>query len=662
MTAWLGAGLADRAADEDRAFLPEDGTAADFDAVRGRTDPASARYDTATVVLTGRDPIRGTDVDDLREVAAGLRADPSLPVEAADDPVVAPDGRLAFVDLRLRSGDDPGPAVEAIRAAASERLAGAGREVMVTGGAAADADLGTGDVDLWLLLVSAAVVACILAVAYRSVLLWLLPVTVGIVAVVVSRGFTALLAMMGLGVTELAASIATVVVFGVSTDYALLLLNRLRTAAGTDRDRRRALASAVADVRTPVAVSAGIIALVVLTLVASPVPGMRALGPVLAVGVVTAATACLTLLPAVLAALPARRRARSGEAERRGGGRWVRVAGAVCRRPGAAVAVSGVLLAALALGGASWRSSADPLGQIPDDAESKRGAEALREHLGEAAEDPVEVILRGGEGNQRAVVTRADALGAELVGEEPGAGDDHVLLSFRLEPRPYTEEWSEDLARLEAAVLDVEPGAAIGGTAVEAVEREEAAVRQLWVVGPLLLLVLTAVLGIWLRSLVAAGVIVASSCLSCVAGWGALALLSPGLSGSRTVASEVLLFGFLFLVAFGVDYVVFLVDGIRRAPGRSLPARVSSGLAATGPVITAAGAILAATFATLVLLPEANVRQVGILVAVGVLIDTLVVRVLFVPAMLVIVGRRRGAGAGSAAVDRSRVSEGSFAR
>lgn len=648
LAGWLGGALADRVADEDRAFLPTDGTAADFDALRSRLVPPAERRDTATVVVTSQ----GAQLDEaalaqLRALGARLASDAGLPVTEADEPVLAPDHELAFLDLRMEASEDPGPAVERIRAAAREALGGDGRTVMVTGGAAADADLGTGDVDLWLLLVSAGVVACILAVAYRSLVLWLLPVSVGVVAVVVSHGLSAVLAATGVGVTDLAASIATVVVFGVSTDYALLLLNRLRGTAATGPGRAGAVAGATVAVRTPIAVSAGIIALVVMTLVISPVPGMRALGPVLAVGVVTAAFASLTLLPALLTLLPGRGR----PAPQRPEGvpsRWQRLADAVVGRPGRAAVVSAVLLSGLALGGLEWRSSADPLGQIPDGAESKRGAQALRDHLGSGGDATVSVIVADDAATGRAVVARVAGLGAVPASEPRRLGAGQVLLDFELPATPYTDAWSRDLDRFTAAVRDVAPDAAVGGTAVEAVERDAAATRQLWRVAPVLLLVLVLVLTGWLRSLASAAVIVASSCVSCLAAWGVTALVSPALSDSDTVAAEVLLFGFLFLVAFGVDYVVFLVDGIRRAPVGSASARVAHGLAATGPVITAAGAVLAATFATLLLLPEANVRQVGILVAVGVVIDTLIVRVLFVPAMLMLVGAGRWGRTGAA--------------
>ncbi|MBJ7355919.1 MMPL family transporter [Nocardioides sp.] len=633
---WLGAGLSAAQTDEDLSFLPAGSSSAAFLEQHERDQRDGPPRETATVVVQGAGVLGPPDLDALDELSATISGEPGLPAVATGPPVVSPDGRVAVLEVELQVDDDEvGGAVSRLREVGARWASTSAYEVLVTGEAGVDADLAAGDVDLWLLLCSAAVVAVVLAAVYRSPVLWLLPVGVGLVAVLVSRAALVVLAEVSVPVTELTASIGTVVVFGLSTDYALLLLHRLRNAAGRDGDER--LARARREVRTPVLVSAGTIVLAVLALTPSGVPAISGLGPALAVGVLSAAVVSLTLLPALLGLLGVPVPPRGN-----GAGAWSRLASSVVTRPVEAAGCAAGALVALACLVALWDASADPLANVPDQAESKRGAEVVRDHFGDGMTAPLVVSFSADAARSApaALEARARRAGVGLVTIDQEEVGSRLEVSLALETPPFTDAWRSDAEVVGELAAEIDEGALVGGSTAEAVDREAAVTTQLAVLTPLLLVALLVALTVWLRSLLASVVVVLSACLSAAAAVGATAVAMPVLAGSGESSAEVLLFGVLFLVAFGVDYLVFLVDGVRRSGPGPHPQRVADGLASTGPVISSAGLVLASTFAVLLFVPEANVRQVGLLVAVGVLVDTLVVRTFLVPPLLSWIGDR----------------------
>ncbi|PWN02078.1 hypothetical protein DJ010_16285 [Nocardioides silvaticus] len=644
VAAWVLAALASVVAatafpttetDEDLAFLPEDSASAEYLAQHlrdRRTDPPA---ETATLAVPTPDGAEAA-LPEVERLAQLLRSDAEGSRMAVDDPVVSPDSGLVVLDVELRVDEDElVDAVTRLRELCEEWQTTSGLTAYVTGEGGVDADLDAGDVDLWLLVCSVVVVAVILGLVYRSPTLWLLPVATGVVAVLVARGLVLLLPHLSVTVTELTGSIGTVVVFGVCTDYALLLLNRLRRSPSS-HDRGEAVAAAYREVRQPVLVSAATIVLAVLALSFSPIPGISGLGPALAVGVACAAAASLTLLPALLDLTGRRVRPATGP------GAWDRAAATVLRRPWVALGGAAVVLVCLGAAAFSWSSSADPLVNIDDSADSKRGALLVREHFGASATSPLMVSFSAA-APRDAVADLSDAtesqglatgvLGTEQVG-------DRTEVALVLATDPYSRSWADAAEQVRTIATGIDPGALVGGAAAEALDREEAVQSQLLHHAPVVLAALLVALWVWLRSLQASLVVIASGCLACLAAVGASVAAPTSLTGSAQSSAEVLLFGLLFLTAFGVDYLVFLVDGIRRAPAGTRRRRVAAGLASTGPVITSAGVVLAATFAVLLLVPETNVRQVGLLVAAGVLIDTLVVRTLLVPHLLARTGGR----------------------
>lgn len=649
----LSGGLGDEVADEDTAFLPRGGPAVAFieaERAAGRADDDHRATETAVVVVETGSALTPAVVDAVEELRAGLAAGVSgVPVAGVAEASRAVDGRAVAFEVELATDEEGLPeAVAGLRAEVGAALRGIeGARGHVTGSAAVDADLEAGDVDLKLLLGSMAVVVVILVLAYRSPVLWALPVATGVVAVVVARGLLWWLARSGVPVTELASSVVVVVVFGVSTDYSMLVLARIRGGAPT------------ASVRTPILVSAGTIVAAVGALLLASLPGIRGLGASVAVGVVVAAAANLLLLPALLHVLP--RRLLGWDTGADDGGRWRRIAAAVRRRAAAVAAGSGAVLAAAAAAGAfAWTTSSDPVANLEPGNDARQGIEAIRAHFGASAQAPVGVLLPVGFDDRDVLEARLRRIGAVVLPESDAVGD-RVRLEVATGSAPYTEAWREEVDRIGAEVAAVAPDAVVGGDAVETIDREAAVRSDLVRVVPPLVVAIAVVLLLWLRRPGATLVLVGASCLSFAAAVG-ISVPLFGLVGGRTSSAEVLLFGFVFLFAFGVDYLVFLMDEVRRTRGEpGGPAAICGGLARTGPVITSAGLVLAATFGLLTFLPEVNVRQLGVLVAVGVLVDTLVVRTFLVPAVLLMLAGRRGrvaARASSSADRRARV--GSF--
>lgn len=625
---WLPSGLAD----EDEAFLPSTGN---VDVIHGENNAHRAPTEDAVIVVTSSGNLTFADrraIEDLH------RALPDAEVTAVPPSTGAlvwtDDGKAAAFDVAIPVTEDDLPAaVGALRTWVNDRLEGEELSAYVTGSAGIDADAAAGNVDALLLLASLAMAAGVLILACRSAVLWVLPIITAVVAVILTRAGAALLAHAGLAVTELAVSISIVVVVGASTDYALLLLSRLQRLPHEQGDHRGErvddVAAAVHAVRHPVLVSAGTVAVATLSLLLASVPGLRGLGPVMALGVGSAALVTLTLLPLLLRCMPAgssaRRPAPPSSRSRR---RWTAVANAIGARPASALLIAATSLVVLALPALGWHTSADAVDNLPADSDARSGLLALRDHVGPGADAPVTIRTTDPDGVIGALAhTSSDV---RVIRAE-----DHIVEVILPEPS-YSDAWLSSVADVRSAARTIDPSATVGGSAAVSAESSQAVAADTKVIAPALVVLIGVILLIWLRSAIAVAVILLSSLLNGAAAVGLSWLVLEPLTGQATAAPEVLLFSFIFLFAFGVDYIVFLLHAVREARSQGDPLDTSTrrALVSTGPVITSAGAVLAATFAMLLFVPEAAVRQIGVLVAVGVLIDTAVTRTVLIPAVL----------------------------
>ena len=531
-----------------------------------------------------------------------------------------------------------------------------GGEVLVTGPAGTFADFGEafGAIDGLLLAVALGVVLVILLVVYRSPLLPLLVIVNSLLALAAASAVVYALTRAGvLDLNGQSQGILFILVVGAATDYALLLVARVREELRS-ADRVPAVATALRRTVEPVLASGGTVVLGVLCLLVSELSSTASLGPVAATGVVFAVLASLTFLPAVLVLLgrtafwPFRPQLGSTGVEERG--LWGRVARAVARRPRPVwVAVTAGLVGLCLLAPRLDTGAVAPSDVFLADVDSVAGSEALARHFPTGAGQPALVLGDAEELPDLLAATTSvpDVAGVLPVGVEPTpAGprgsptvvDGSVLLQATLDGTPSQE--AEAVAALREAARDVDPDALVGGSAAIEADTLAASSRDLRVIVPLVLLVIGVVLALLLRSLLAPALLVVTVVLSFGATIGVASVVFADVLDLPGVDPSIPLYAFVFLGALGIDYNIFLMTRLREeAQVVGTRAATVKALGVTGGVITSAGVVLAATFGTLAVLPILFLLQIAFLVAFGVLLDTFVVRGLLVPALVHDLGR-----------------------
>jgi RND superfamily putative drug exporter len=566
-------------------------------------------------------------------------------------PIPAEDGRALQVVVPLQVEEEGNgweqlaPRVEELRSIAGADAGGLG--VYVTGPAGYFADFSEvfSGFDARLLYTTAAIVVVILLLTYRSPVLWLLPLTCVFVALTAAQAVVYLLARDGgLTVNGQSAFILTVLVFGAGTDYALLLTARYREELRRHADRHQAMAVALGRAAPAIVASAATVVLSLLALLVAELASTRSLGPVMAVGVAVGLLAMITLLPALLVIVGRwvfwPRRPTLGSAEPTERGLWARIGQRMARRPRVVWVVTAVVLGALALGvtqleagGLQGRDS------FRTEPEAVKGEAALARHFPAGAGNPVQVI-----GSAEAAAQLQSAMsstpGVAAV-TRPQVNDGHAYLEATLTSAPDSQAGYDTVDRLRASVHAV-PGAdaKVGGTSAVNLDIQRATRHDRNLVVPLVLLVVLVVLALVLRAVVAPLLLLATVVLSFAAALGVSALAFEHLFGFAGADPAFPLWTFVFLVALGTDYNIFLMTRVHEESGRWGTRRGALvGLAATGGVITSAGVVLAGTFAALGTLPLVFVTEIGFAVAFGVLLDTFVVRSVLVTALNLDVGR-----------------------
>jgi RND superfamily putative drug exporter len=571
-----------------------------------------------------------------RRVLAGL-----IPGRRVQPPVASPDGQALLLGVAL-DGRDEDATYDATVRIRRQVTAGAppGLQVKVTGpaGFMVDAADAFGQIDTTLLLATVAVVAALLLLTYRSPVLWLLPLVAVFLANGIASAAVYLLASNGmLTVNGQSGGILTVLVFGAGTDYALLLVARYREELHRHADPHRAMAAALRRAGPVLLASAATVVAGLLCLLAAEMNNTRSLGPVGALGIACALLAMTTLLPALLV-LCGRwlfwpRIPLSGSALRAERAVWARVGDRIARRPRAVWVATAVVLAALATGAIGMRTGIPGEDAYTTSPDAVAGQQLLARHYPAGAAAPAEVTADAAAepvvtATVRATPGVAAVLPATSAGELMRVG---VVLAD-----PADSPAAERTVQRLRDALHAIPGAdaLVGGWTATNLDVATAAHHDRAVVIPLVLAVVFVVLAVLLRALVAPLLLIATVVLSFFAALGASWLAADRLAGFPAFDHQLVLIGFVFLVALGIDYNIFLMTRVREEVGR-LGHRpgVLRGLAATGSVITSAGLVLAATFAVLSVLPVTWMVELGVLVAVGVLLDTFVVRSVLVPAL-----------------------------
>jgi putative drug exporter of the RND superfamily len=563
-------------------------------------------------------------------------------VKELPPPTFSEDGNAAILVVPIESQGDEEiliGAVEDVREIAGTAATDA-LEVRVTGpaGFSADATKVFEGVNTTLLYATATLVLVLLIIIYRSPIFWVLPLLSVLFAEFVVRGFGYLMADAGLVINGQTGGIVLVLVFGAGTDYALLLTARYREELRRVEDKHDAMRIAVRRAGPAILASSGTVVAALLCLTLADVNSISGLGPVGAMGVAVAALAMLTVLPALL--LVGGRRAfwpfvpRFGDDETTGRGFWRKLGSRIERRPRPVWIVTALALGALALGTLTLDDNLTTASIFRGSVESVEGQRLLEESFPAGAGAPTTVLVRDSARLDAALEAAEASPDVASVGRvetgEPGARFDVVLTRD-----PYSEPAYVSITSLRddlraAAGDDV----LVGGPTAEEADLRAATQRDTKLLIPLVLLVVFAILVLLLRALVAPVVLMATVVLSFAAALGGALLLFEVFADFPGEDPSYPLLAFIFLVALGVDYNIFLMARVREE-ALTLPTREAmlKGLAVTGGVITSAGIVLAGTFSVLAVLPLIALTQFGVTVAFGVLLDALIVRSVLVPAL-----------------------------
>ncbi|MBF6338530.1 MMPL family transporter [Nocardia abscessus] len=601
----------------------------------------------AIIVVARADGGELTEDDRAATAAAVARASGRTP--GPGDLLAAPDRKAAIGQVPVNadlSGFALTDRIQEIRAAAREGLP-EGLSLQVTGGPAFGADIADSfsGANVTLLAVTAVVVAVLLIATYRSPVLWLVPLlVVGAADRVATSAGTALARLTPLTFDGSTSGVTSVLVFGAGTNYALLLVSRYRDELHREPDHRAALRQAVRRAGPAILASNVTVVAALLVLLLASVPSTRSLGVMAALGLLVAVVFVLLALPSALALcgrnvfwpfVP-----QADDRDTADEGVWHAIAARVVRKPALIAGSAITVLAVCATGLLSTQVGLSQTEQFRVRAESVDGFDALAAHFPSGSSDPAIVLARstGAAGIEEAF-RRTE--GVVLTWQTGASPTGLTRWSVVIDAPPSSARAFETIEALRASVAQV-PGAEalVGGTDAQALDVQSAASRDRKLIIPLILVVVLVVLLVLLRAVPAALLLVAVTVLSALAALGLGSWMSEHVFGFPALDISVPLFAFLFLVALGVDYTIFLVTRAREeTPRYGTTHGMVRAVAVTGAVITSAGIVLAAVFCVLGVLPLITLTQVGIVVGLGIMLDTFVVRTVVIPALFSLIGR-----------------------
>lgn len=588
---------------------------------------------------------------DMTKATADKTAFRTVPDVAGDlvGPIPSKDGKaiefIVSVKLGKTGWGGISKTVDAITAIADKNANGLGVHVTGPGGYAADSGkiFSSGGTSLG--AITALVVIVILLFTYRSPLLWLLPLLTAGVSLFASEGLIYLLAKhAGLTVNAQSSFILTVLVFGAATDYALLLIARYREELRRHEDRHEAMAEALHRSGPAIIASAATVAISLLCLLLAALNSTKGLGPVCAVGVGVGLLAMITLLPALLVIFgrwifwPVR--PAYGSPEPTEGGLWARVGRRISVRPRLVWIGTAVVIGSLALGITGLK--ADGIAQkdgFVSKSQAAEGENIMARHFPAGSGQPLDIVTKAGSADQ----VRAALAGVPGVTEvtPPVVKDGEAFLRATLAYGSDSSAAQNTVKAARTAVHKIDGAEAkVGGSSALNLDISDASRHDVQLIIPVVLLVVFLILALLLRSIVAPLLLIGTVVLSFAATLGVSAIVFDHVFGFAGADTSFPLWAFVFLVALGIDYNIFLVTRVREEAleyGTRRGALI--GLSATGGVITSAGLVLAGTFAALGSMPLVFTAELGFAVAFGVLLDTIIVRSVLVTALTLDVGR-----------------------
>ena len=669
LVAWIvimggSAGFAQKLADvqnnEAASWLP---TSAESTKALTKLAPFQDQNDIPTTLVYYRDG--GLTQDDLAAVRAQvprIRAmngvvgevrapDPSIPMS------ISADGAVAQTLVTFNFGKDGWNRLPDVADQLRGIMAidGVTTHIAGAGGQAADSAEAFAGIDSTLLLASLGVVIVILLFTYRSPTLWLLPIVSAMFALFTSQAVIYFLAKYAdLTVNGQSQGILTVLVVGAGTDYALLLVARYREELRRHENRHEAMGFALHRAAPAIFASAGTVVVGMLCLSLAEMNSTAGLGPVNAIGVAITLLVMVTLLPALLVICGRwifwPKRPTFGSAEPTATGFWARIGKRIAPRPRRVWVTTAIVLAVACLGLLKLDTGGLPTDeQYTKTFDSITGQQVLAAHGLVDTSNPIQVVSDADQRTAVAAAMRTVKGVGEVNTAIPPVGG--VALTTVIVPGDVSAPAAYQAVRdVRAAVHRIDGAdALVGGTSAIYLDIQHASSRDNKVIIPVVLVVVMLILMVLLRALVSPFILILTVILSFGTALGLSTILFQTVftrlfevgSGFNHADASFPLFVFVFLVALGIDYNIFLMTRVREET-QSRGTREGSlvALGATGGVITSAGLVLAATFAVLGSLPLVFLAQLGTAVALGVIIDTMIVRSVLVTAINLDLGAR----------------------
>ncbi|MBO9598761.1 MAG: MMPL family transporter [Cohnella sp.] len=526
-----------------------------------------------------------------------------------------------------------------------------------------------GQADKTLLIGTVLLVLVLLLLIYRSPILAMIPlVAVGIAYSVISPVLGWLVDSGMITVEKQGTNIMMVLLFGAGTDYCLFLIYRFRQLLATEPDKGRALRGAITGSSGAIAMSGLTVILSLLTLIVAEYGSFRLLAAPFGIALFIMVLACLTLVPALLAIMgrasfwpiiPRTPDMLADRAKRKGGHPVPaaikpprNLAGSlVVRRPMLIVVLTCMVLGGFAVFSTQVKLTFDKLAMFPKTMASMEGFSVIGDQFSPGELAPVKVIVDT-EGKERDVARTLASLPYVSQVSDPSAGQANPELmayDVRLNMSPYSTEAMNlipDIRRTIEGELrrfgdrNAEEHVWIAGETAEQYDTKVTNSRDMRLILPMIIIMIAALLIVYLRSLIAATYLIATVLLSYLSALGLGWLVLHYFMDMDVIQGTVLLYSFVFLIALGEDYNIFVISSIwKKSKRMPLKQAVLEGVGETGSVITSAGLILAGTFAVLITMPVQLMMQMGVITALGILLDTFVVRPFLVPAITLLLGR-----------------------
>ena len=633
-------------------YLPS--SAESVEAIEELEDFPSGDLVEAITVFSRSGGLTEEDQAAIEETRTAINDDAREGVGETSEPIPSEDGAAALLitpitveDGTNEAGELLVDATDDIKGQLEDLPSGLEAEVSGPAGFSADAIEVFDSINGALLYATAALVLILLIIIYRSPVFWLIPFFAVILAEITSRGLGYLLADAGVTVTGQSGGILPVLVFGAGTDYALLLVSRYREELRIHEDKHEAIRVAMHKAGPAIVASAATVMAALLTLTLAEVTGTAGLGPIGALGVGLAMVSMLTILPALLAIfgrkafwpfVPEVGSVGTDETH----GVWSRVGTWVDKGPRRVWIGVSLLLAVLCLGLTQLNSDLTSGNGFRDDVDSAAGQELIEQSFPAGANAPTNVVVTDEAKLDAVKEAVAGAPGVDSISPEVEEGPTGVKLQVTLDEDPLSTAGFELIPGIrETAHAVAGDDVLVGGPTAEEFDLRESASRDNKVIVPIALVVVFLILCALLRAVVAPLILIATVILSFAAALGIATFFFENVFDFPGIDPTLPLFAFIFLVALGIDYNIFLMARVREETlVAGTRAGMLRGLAVTGTVITSAGIVLAGTFSALAVLPLVTLTEIGFTVALGVLLDTFLVRTLLVPALVLDIGDR----------------------